>query len=206
MGLIATDNGGGGQHFDPVSEGVHYAVCYGLFDLGTSYQEGMFAGDRHQVVIMWEVPGELIEVERDGRRVTLPRAISKRYTLSLNEKSNLRKDLQAWRGKAFTDDELRGFDLKNVLGKGCQLQIIHTTNQQGFVRAKIAAIMALPKGQSATPPANLLGYYSFADGGAVPESAPPWIVEEMKKSHEWKAMAGQQGATASTITEEDIPF
>jgi len=37
--------------------------------------------------------------------------ISKRYTMSLGEQSTLRKDLESWRGKKFTPEELQGFDL-----------------------------------------------------------------------------------------------
>ena len=57
---------------------------------------------------------------KDGR----PFAIFKNYTLSWSEKANLRLDLQSWRGKPFTQEEMQRFDLKNVLGAWCMLNII----------------------------------------------------------------------------------
>ena len=48
------------------------------------------------------------EAEDDnGRRFQL----RKDYKNSLHEKAGLRKDLEAWRGRRFTDAELAGFDL-----------------------------------------------------------------------------------------------
>jgi hypothetical protein len=52
---------------------------------------------------------------RDGR----PFAMFKNYTLSWSEKANLRLDLQSWRGKPFTQEEMRRFDLETILGAWC---------------------------------------------------------------------------------------
>ena len=113
MGFIASDNGGG--DFKKVPQGVHMARCYSLIDMGTQLVRSQH-GDKelHKIRIAWELFGEDEEgnpltVERDGK--TLPMTISKSYTLSLNEKANLRKDLESWRGKQFTDDEAKGFDI-----------------------------------------------------------------------------------------------
>ena len=43
----------------------------------------------------------------------------------MGEKANLRKDLESWRGKAFTDDEAKAFDVTNLMGKACMINIIH---------------------------------------------------------------------------------
>ena len=56
-----------------------------------------------------------------------PRAISETYTNSLGEKANLRKMLENWRGRAFTQEEMDGFDLRNVLGKACMISVVHGT-------------------------------------------------------------------------------
>ena len=71
----------------------------------------------HIFIFMWELPGEEIEIEGEMK----PRAISETYTNSLGEKANLRKMLENWRGRAFTQEEMDGFDLRNVLG----LSLIH---------------------------------------------------------------------------------
>ena len=54
-----------------------------------------------------------------------PFLISRRYSLSLHEKSSLRRDLESWRGRAFTQEELRGFDLEVLIGVGCLVSVVH---------------------------------------------------------------------------------
>ena len=63
-----------------------------------------------------------------------PFSIGKEYTLSLSSKSNLYKDLVSWRGKPFTEEELEGFDLSKLLGKPCQIQIIHKQGKMGIMQ------------------------------------------------------------------------
>ena len=109
----------------PMPEGVYTAVCYSVVDVGHQYSE-KYEKDSHKVVVSWEIPEQRVDVERDGKKLNLPRVISKRYTLSLGDKAILRKDLEAWRGKAFTGPELGGFALEKLIGAACQLQVIHT--------------------------------------------------------------------------------
>jgi len=202
MGLIAKENGGG--NFDPVPEGVHLATCYSIFDLGTHFDE-KFGKSAHSIVICWELPQERIDVEKDGERMNLPRAISKKYTLSLNEKANLRRDLQTWRGRAFTPEELAGFDLAKVLGKSCQLQVIHTVKGEKTY-SNIAAIMTLPKGSTPPPIENPQRFYSINDNGEnIPDGTPEWIKEIIRASDEWGCFTPRtqsQGGGAA----DDIPF
>lgn len=181
MSLVAKDTGT--EERVLISEGVHLAVCIGVWDLGTQHNE-IFDRDVHQVLIMWEVPEERIKIEDKE----LPLAISKRYTLSLNEKSSLRKDLEAWRGKAFPEETIKnGFDLKNILGKACQIQIIHT-EKNGKTYANIAGIMSLPKGVKAPEPENPLRFFEIGD--EIPEGTPEWIKNIIMQSKEYKEQKG----------------
>lgn len=185
MGLIATESGG--SNFEPVSEGLHQAIAYSVYDLGTHFNE-KFSKSSHQILIMWELPGERIDIEKNGETLNLPRAISKKYTLSLGEKANLRKDLQTWRGKAFTADELKGFDLHRLLGVPCQIQIIHN-KKDDKVYANITAIMPMPKGSSPIKPENPLRFYSIVDHGqSIPDGTPEWVMEIIKDSDEWATL------------------
>jgi hypothetical protein len=63
------------------------------------------------------------------------------YTLSLSDKANLRKHLEAWRGRKFTPLELRGFDLENLIGVNCQIQVIHNISDDGRTFANVQAIV-----------------------------------------------------------------
>lgn len=143
MGTKVADTGGG--DFTPCPAGLHRAVCIAYIDLGT--QEGqkyMCPGEtvwKQQVVIMWETPDETIEV--DGE--TKPFVVSKFYTKSLSDKANLTADLESWRGRSFTKEELKGFDLDNILGAPCQINVVHET-KNNKVRARVANVLPLSKG------------------------------------------------------------
>ena len=182
-----------------ISEGVHLAVCIGVWDLGTQHSK-VFDKEIHQVLIMWEIPHERITIDNKS----LPMAISKRYTLSLNEKASLRKDLESWRGKAFPAETLKeGFDLKKILGKTCQIQIIHNENN-GKTYANIAGIMALPKGTEPLESENPLRFYSMADSKEVPEDTPEWIKEIIKQSKELQSKELNEEEIEEVFEEEGI--
>ena len=206
MGLIAKESGGSG--FAPVNEGLHQAVAYSLYDLGTHFNE-KFNKHAHQILIIWEIPGERIDIDKDGEKLNLPRAISKKYTLSLGEKANLRKDLQTWRGRAFTAEELKGFDMKNILGKSCQIQIIHNKKDEK-IYANITAIMPTPKGSIPLTPENPVRFYSIIDHGQnIPEGTPDWITDIIKESDEWvnfKPTGPGDEPLQNFYPEDDIPF
>jgi hypothetical protein len=189
MGVVAKETGNNIQ-IDPVGSGVHLAVCYAVIDIGTQVNE-RFGKELRKVVILWEVPEERIQFQKeDGTRVNLPKAISKIYTLSLNEKSNLRKDLERWRGRPFEPEELNGFDLDNILGKTCQIQVMHNY-KDGKVYANVDAVMARPKGVQPIKPQNPILTWSIeaiaSPGFAeINPAVPNWIQELIKKSKEWR--------------------
>jgi hypothetical protein len=186
MGLIAKARGG--DNIPPMDEGVYIGVCYGVVDLGTQYSEH-FRKSARKVQILWEIPDERIDVERDGKTVNLPRGISKRYTLGLGKKANLRADLQAWRGKVFTDEELEGFDLDKILGRACQIQVTHSEpTKDGKIFANVGSIMALPKGMKAPDKTeNPIINFVIEEGEVpvIPTSMPQWLGEIIMKSEEF---------------------
>ena len=178
-----------GSDIEPIPEGIHIATCYALYDMGTTYDE-RWKKSVHKLLICWEIPSIRIEVERDGKQVDLPRAISKRYTLSLNSKANLRKDLEAWRGQAFTAAELEGFDLRTILGASCQLQVLHTKKDDGGTWANVQTIMGLPAGLPAPDQENPKTCFAFEEGAELPEGCPEWVQKIIMGSDEWIAAHG----------------
>lgn len=193
MSLIVKERTG--SDLEPIEEGVHVAVCYGVIDLGTRLNP-TFGKEEHKVLIQWELPDVRIEYEKDGKKLNLPRAISKRYTLSLGKKSNLRKDLEAWRGRAFTANELAGFDLKNILGSVCQIQIVHA-QRDDKVFANVGTIMSLPKSVPKPSPENPPVFFGFEEDEKpnIPD-LPEWVMNIIKESNEYKALVlGQKPAS-----------
>lgn len=131
MSLIAKDSGG---DFETVDAGTYLARCYRIVDCGTQYSE-MYSNSQRKVILTWELPDELM---KDGR----PFAVSKWYTLSLNEKANLTHDLESWRGKQFTEEERDGFDITKLIGQICFINIVHTDKG----KAKVSSVVKPPKG------------------------------------------------------------
>lgn len=147
MAIIAREQARG--NFKLPSEDLHRAVCDMVVDLGIQ-PGGIYNGqqqpDRHKVYIRWALPDERIEYVKDGVELEGPMVIGKFYTVSLSEMSNLRPDLENWRGRRFTEEELDGFDISSVLGKSCMVQVQHDTKKNGEVRAKVTSITRVPKG------------------------------------------------------------
>lgn len=120
MSLTATDKGG--DDFEMTPEGQYTARCYRIIDLGTQTVTNSYGTkEKHKVMISWELIGDDDPKMEDGK----PFSVHKSYTVTLSEKGNLRPDLEHWRGKKFTPQELDGFDLSKVLGQYCTIQVIH---------------------------------------------------------------------------------
>lgn len=119
------------SNFTPCPEGLHQAICVDVVDLGL--QKGAY-GEKHKVELRWQTE---LENEEVNRRFQL----RKWYTASLHEKASLRKDLECWRGRKFTEDELKSFDLEKLIGVNCQLQVIHNITDDGKTYDNIQAIV-----------------------------------------------------------------
>lgn len=133
---------------EKIPSGTHQAVCTAVHDIG--YQQTTYNGEQktqHKIVVVWEVNERISEGKFAGQRFV----ISKKYTLSLHEKSTLRKDLASWRGRDFTDDELGKFDLEKLRGVNCLLSITESTKGDKTY-TNISAVSALPKGMEKIAP------------------------------------------------------
>lgn len=178
MGIYVSDTGGGGD-FTPVPEGTHFAVCDMVVDLGK--QKTTYMGDttiKHQVYIRWQIPAERMEYEKDGQKVEGPMVIGKTYTASLSEKANLRKDLQAWRGRAFTEDELLKFDISKLLGAPATITVTHKPKEGGGVYSNITSVGGIPKGMEKPKVEGDPLMYGDEDQGSY-DRLPKWLKEKV---------------------------
>jgi len=187
--------------FEPAPAGNHLAVCYRLVDLGT--QESPMYGAKHQIVIGWELTDCLMD---DGR----PFTAQKWFTFSMHEKSNLRKDLESWRGRSFTEEEFETFDLKNILGTSCLLTVLHKDDN-----ARVATVGALPKSMKKGKQVNETEFFSFQEPDeAAWAELPDWLKDKIALSPEYKALtedpeakdAEQEKKTLPLEDHSDIPF
>lgn len=137
MPITAKKTGG---EFEKLPAGTIQAICVNVIDLGI--EQYSYQGEEkssHKIIVLWECDKRYEQGEWSGKRFL----ISKKYTLSLNEKANLRKDLESWRGRAFTEDELNGFDVEKLVNASCLLGIVHNQANNGNIYANISAVSPL---------------------------------------------------------------
>jgi hypothetical protein len=215
MAFIASDSGGG--NFKRVPAGAYIGRCYSLIDLGTQLSSGQF-GDKlqHKIRIGWELfgedeNGEPLTVDVDGK--TMPMTISKSYTVSLHEKAGLRKDLAAWRGRDFTDEEAKGFDVSKLIGAYCMVNVT-TSETNGKTYSNVAGLTPLPGALKNSKPAPVHEHVVFdldKPDMAVFNSFHEKLQNAIKASPEWARHGKQvpQPAAAGSGFEnmdEEIPF
>lgn len=223
MSMIVKNEGG--SSIPLLEEGVYTAVCTGLIDLGFQ-KSTLFNKNSRKVQVMWTIPSEKIKyTDKEGNEKEGMRQMSKEYTACITEKSNLNKDLTSWRGKAFTEEEMKGFDLKKLLLVPCQIQIIHQGKENKY--ASIAGIMSLPKGIKVDTSELTATIFDMSDMNTwnVYETLPKFIQEKIKGSvgfaeseldnyirglapaEEIKAESKEENTeNYKDVTEDDLPF
>lgn len=209
MAIMANDTGGGGD-FTPVPAGTHTAICDMVVDLGKQRVTSQMFGEsiKPQVYIRWQIPAERVEWEKDGVKHEGPAVIGKTYTLSLSEKANLRKDLQAWRTKPFTPDELRGFDIAKLLGAPATITVTHT-EKNGKTYANVASLGGLMKGME-RPQVEGEAILYDSDNPDNIEKLSKWLREKVQS--QLVADEGSHtehyggGSSSYDDLDDDIPF
>jgi hypothetical protein len=192
MSLTAKETGGGDYKLVP--EGTHIARCYLLADIG--YQETKF-GTKLKLVIGWEIPGEPLD---DGR----PMSLTAMYTNSLSEKANLRRDLESWRGRKFTETELSGFDLRNIVGKPCMITVVHN-DSGGRTYANVTAVTAIPKDLPVPDAVNDNIVFDIDAGDSV-SVLPEWIQRKVAEAKTGTEDEPDVGVIPDDDLDDDIPF
>jgi len=217
MGLVAKATSG--SNFVPVPAGMHLARCYRIIDLGT--QKTTWQGtEKHlpKVMLQFEVHGN----DESGKPIVTaknePMTISKNFTNSLGEKATLRQDLKSWRGRDFTQAELNGFELKNVLGAWAMITVATSLGQDGKEYTNITNINPVPSmvKQAGLPEGfNKTGVFwieepdmemfeTFGDGLKKKiESSPEWQ-NSKNTMYQKEQMAGAKSGFEDMV--DDVPF
>lgn len=176
-----------------IEAGNYVARCYRMVEIGTVDEE--FLGVKkqmHKVRIGWELPTELKTFNPE--KGEQPCVIDKEYTLSLADKANLRKDLQSWRGKAFSDDEAEAFDITKLLGVPCMLNIIHVQGKKDPTKTyqAIGSVSPMPKGLICPPQVNEMFVFDFENFDEMKfNSLPDFLKEQIAKTPEYREAISQ---------------
>lgn len=180
--------------FEQLEAGLHPAVCVALIGIGT--QRTPFKNEdgtdkiQKKILIQWETKGGMV---------------SKEYTCSLNEKANLRKDLESWRGKMFTAEELEGFEIDDLVGKACTVQVMHNDNGYAVVKS------VLPKTGKFEATKPTLVYDVEDHNETVFDKIPEWIQRKIQASFEWSdvsksAKPPEEELVDNETFDEDAPI
>lgn len=189
-----------------IPAGNYVARCYKMIEIGTVPTE--FQGVmkmQPKVRIGWELPTELkVFNEEKGAQ---PCVIDKEYTLSLGDKSNLRKDLKSWRGKDFTPQEADDFDITALLGVPCMLNVIHVKGKKDPTQEYqvIGSVSPLPKGlvcEAQVNPNFLFEFETYDDNKF--KSLPEFLKTQIMESEEYIAIHKKE--VVETTQAEDLDF
>jgi hypothetical protein len=190
------------------------ARCYRIVDLGT--QKTTFNGElkhQHKIMLQFEVHGE----DDKGAPLVTPKgepmSISKNYTLSLAEKATLRIDLQTWRGVAFTPDQLRGFELKNILGHWAMLSVAKSVGNNNKEYTNIMSVNPVPQAikKGGLPEGvNKLAMFTIMDPDMeLFETFSNNLQAKIKAAPEWESnekRAAKSGESGFGDLDDDLPF
>jgi hypothetical protein len=196
MGLTLTAEP---QAFELPPAGTFVAICCHVIDLGTQTLEYQGQTKRaHKIALAWLLPDELKE---DGT----PFTIGRRFTASLHEKAALRQFLEAWRGRAFTLEELKSFALPRLINAPCLLNIVHM-ERDGKTYAEVKGASPLPKGMQPPPPVADPIIFDISDPATwhAFDRLTKRQQEAIEASPEWQER--QHAAPPATPDDEDVAF
>jgi hypothetical protein len=132
----------------------------------------------------------------------------------LGEKANLRKDLESWRSRKFTPEEVKGFNLNNVLGVWAMISIVHDERDQKTY-ANISGVMKVPDAMKKSLPNgyNSTSIFDLEDPDmTVFATLSEKLQDKIKGTPEWTAIGNPESDGGFSTPDEpiaeddDIPF
>jgi len=189
------------KEFKKLDAGSYPSKLVALVDLGTQRSE--FEGEikeQKKIRLLFEVN----EQKEDGSNFT----IKKDFTLSLDESAGLRKFLQTWRGKTFTAEELKGFDIAKLLGANALLSIVEKESKNGKVYSTLDTASILPKGMTAFEN-KIEPFFFLISEKSNWEKLDKWTQETILQSKEGLASGlklTEQASEAKQESDDDLPF
>ena len=194
-----------------LEEGNYIATVYRIIYIGTV--DGEWKGQSissYKVDITWELNNEL-KIFKEGDEPK-PVVLSKRYTLSMAPKANLRPIVEGIVG-GMSDAEAVNFDIDEILGKSCLLNVTHGVSETGkdFLKVQTSKLM---KGMDAPKPFNpqkILSYQNWDE--ELFNSLPQFMKDDMVKTPEYKMLMNKgielpivNVDTGEVKDYSDIPF
>ena len=171
-----------------VEEGNYVARVCKIIYMGTV--EGEYKGEKnsaYKVSITWELPTEM-KVWKEGEEPK-PTFVSKIYTLSMAKKASLRPIVEGIVG-GMTDAEAYEYDLDDLMGKVCLLNVTYGVSETGKEKQNIGT-SKLIKGMTEPDPISKPIILSYTDWNEdVFLALPQFIRDEMSKTVEYQLLKG----------------
>lgn len=160
MAIIAKSEG---KSYPQAPDGQHVSVCCDVVDKGVVRSVWDGVEKRLHKIHIWF---QIIERDENQNRIL----VGKYVTLSMHEKANLRKFLESWRGKPYTEDQAAaGIDVENMIGVPAYIQTALNKNKY----ADITSIMRLPKSMEAITPVDFIRFKDRIDAATNGTDEPP---------------------------------
>lgn len=195
-----------------IEAGLYVARCYEIIHLGEIFEERFSPPKwRDGIRVTWELPTELREFsEGDGEK---PIAMSKLYNLSMFSEANLRSDVEGWLGKKLNQEEADSFEILDLLGKSCMLNIVHSEDGK---YANVSAVTPLMKGILEPPSFNEPRVFDFEENfdPDIKTRFPEFIYTRIVESRTWKERIDSLESSAKdeerqikeSVNGKDLPF
>jgi hypothetical protein len=196
-----TFSAGSGGDYKRLETGSHAAVCDQVILLGLQPGSAQYPKPKLKVYIRWQVPSERTEDDR-------PMVIGATLTASMNEKAQLRKLLEGWRGEKFTDEAAESFDVAKLIGKACMVSVVESESG-GKTYSNVASVSKLPKGMPAPVlEGEPLVYWNTRsnEDGFVFRKLPEWLQKKIDSQLEPESAPRRDEHAFAGEFNDDVPF
>lgn len=170
-----------------VKPGTYVARCVSLIELGTQTDDFQGKGKttRKKIILGWELPTELHEFSEE--KGLQPYTVNRTYSLSMHEKSELRKNIDSWLG-GLRKEEIP-FNVAKLLDKPCLINMVKVEGETDpdNPKTKVGTVTSLSRGQECPPRVNPISVLTFQRWDEeLFNRQPAWIRERIEKSPEFK--------------------
>ena len=186
-----------------IPSGNYVGRCYSIVDLGT--QDSKF-GKNHQGYMTFELPTEMKVFNKE--KGEQPCVVGMYFNFYLGNTTKFGQFLTAWRGKEMTDEEMKNFDVKKLLGAVGLVNV--TIKEKNGAKFNDFTISQLPKGMTAPPQINPTIFFEFPESGLKSDfdentylNLPEWQQKIILESYEYNEMTNIDNADINQIPTYD---
>lgn len=166
-----------------------FVRCVAVIDMGT--QESVYQGVKkinpeiaYAFEILHQVDGKVV---KNNKGEPFIHWITHKRLMS--DKANLRKFLKAWRGRDYTEEELKNFKITSAAGQYALGYMVHNPSKDGSKIYENLAVTPVPAAMKSSAPAGSVEPFVFKFASPDIEAlkkCPGWLVKKIKGAPEYK--------------------